>query len=941
MYNDKTRITYRASITLPPKAAATPVPTDPPVDTVPPPISPDPLLPEGSPLLIAEAARRFPLRKAFAVPADDATSEDFHVILRRKAPRRFTMPKIPARIAIPAAAAVALTGIATGAMLWLDEETEVVSVCTANELDNILWEGGEDTTRQSSIARAEALLPTIRNTEQRAVAEAVIGYWKAGGSTNASLPDVSGAVAGSGLVRYAQFIYYMRSDQYKKAKEVLLDAMSDNKMDCADHWDTGEGSGRRYMLAHMLMRSGDYSDAYRIASSHSSKLPGTQVDFEWLSGYIKIKQEDPAAAIAHFEKAVAVSKTPISIARGEYWLAKAYGLSGNTALANDHYAKAAMHQTAYYGQLASAKIGKPIHFEHNALLDGAIPNYSAEFRGNEHFRNAENALVAGDAPNADKYLANFVRDLFKDKDTANADTQIELQRQVIFLTRLANQNGNPSAALKIAKQASRLGVVIPELIYPMPQQFRGAFAKESARSNISESLIIGLARRESEFNPGATSPKDARGLMQLLPATGNQEAFIQTGVHGSGTAAQLYKPDYNIRMGTSFLSGLIDRYGGSVIMAVGAYNAGPGAMDRWAMQFGDPRKLESVDDVVDFIESEIPASETREYLMRVTEGMVAYEALNGRQPSLERILLQGLRPDGLPRILPGTEITARPNVHKDAKGNYDPPLAIAASFDCDPDNMFRNEGGDIRAVPASLTKVAALDFVARTMKDRRYSFNMDTMATVTPFVIRQAIGLADFDTMTVGRSYRVGDLGVGAGAKSDARSTVMTVLAAGRARGYQGTEAQIYAQAVQDMRLRSEQLGMTNTFFMDATGEDSRNYSTPIDMMKLVRAFSTEAPITFDAFLGQSHVNIPMLTNSDIPSSRFLRYHGDMTIGAKTGKLNIAGFNELGRYRFPNGLTATLVMFGADSPEHRQQVIREQVGRLEQASRNPNICPSR
>jgi soluble lytic murein transglycosylase len=84
-----------------------------------------------------------------------------------------------------------------------------------------------------------------------------------------------------------------------------------------------------------------------------------------------------------------------------------------------------------------------------------------------------------------------------------------------------------------------------------------------------------------------------------------------------------------MRLGSAFLGQLVGQFSGSYVMAVAAYNAGPGRPTQWANYCGDPRGTTT--DPIDFIEC-IPFSETRNYVMRVLEGMQVYRAkLHGGQ----------------------------------------------------------------------------------------------------------------------------------------------------------------------------------------------------------------------------------------------------------------------------------------------------------------------
>jgi soluble lytic murein transglycosylase-like protein len=91
----------------------------------------------------------------------------------------------------------------------------------------------------------------------------------------------------------------------------------------------------------------------------------------------------------------------------------------------------------------------------------------------------------------------------------------------------------------------------------------------ASRAGISPQLVRAVISQESSFNPCAVSSKGALGLMQLMPGTARQ-----LGVSNP------FDPSQNINAGAYFLRQLIDRYGGDLVLALSAYNAGPGTVDR-------------------------------------------------------------------------------------------------------------------------------------------------------------------------------------------------------------------------------------------------------------------------------------------------------------------------------------------------------------------------
>jgi soluble lytic murein transglycosylase len=132
---------------------------------------------------------------------------------------------------------------------------------------------------------------------------------------------------------------------------------------------------------------------------------------------------------------------------------------------------------------------------------------------------------------------------------------------------------------------------------------------------------MAIARQETELNQRAISPAGARGLMQLMPATAKKVA---------GRIGEAYSGDrllddwqYNARLGQTYLAEQIVRFSGSYVLAAAAYNAGPGRVDQWIGEYGDPRLPGT--DMIDWMET-IPFNETRNYVQRVIEALYVYRA---------------------------------------------------------------------------------------------------------------------------------------------------------------------------------------------------------------------------------------------------------------------------------------------------------------------------
>lgn len=153
-----------------------------------------------------------------------------------------------------------------------------------------------------------------------------------------------------------------------------------------------------------------------------------------------------------------------------------------------------------------------------------------------------------------------------------------------------------------------------ELRFPLA--YPEMFNRWAASRQVDTYLLMGVARRESAYNPVVQSSAGARGLMQLMPATAKhvsrKENIPYAGV------GDLNDPNTNIALGSAYLRSLLDRYQGNRIAAVAAYNAGPNRVDRWLSTSDLPFDL--------FIE-QIPFKETREYVLAV----LSYRTILERQ----------------------------------------------------------------------------------------------------------------------------------------------------------------------------------------------------------------------------------------------------------------------------------------------------------------------
>ncbi len=149
---------------------------------------------------------------------------------------------------------------------------------------------------------------------------------------------------------------------------------------------------------------------------------------------------------------------------------------------------------------------------------------------------------------------------------------------------------------------------------PDVERWRPLVERIAAEADVEAALLLALVAAESGGDPRAVSRAGARGLVQLMPATAEDEARR----HGLPvpTPESLFDPATNLGLGARTLRRLLDRYGGEVAFAIAAYNAGPTRVDRWRARAMDVAAR-------DVIERE-GFGETRRHLARVLAWRSAY-----------------------------------------------------------------------------------------------------------------------------------------------------------------------------------------------------------------------------------------------------------------------------------------------------------------------------
>ncbi|WP_316976409.1 lytic transglycosylase domain-containing protein [Shumkonia mesophila] len=458
-------------------------------------------------------------------------------------------------------------------------------------LERLLWEDRQ-WSAQHMLFRVDA--------DARALAEARLALMAGKGGIDRLLDRVPAKLKNDPGLTYERLRWRRKKGRYEAARE-LLKGLPPDPLYPRKWWI------ERDILARRALDDGSITDAYRIAKEHGLKPTEANAreyaDAEWMAGWIALRLlGDHAVALDHFVAMYQVVQYPISRARGAYWAGRAAEAMGMLRVANLWYAAAAHLPTTFYGQLALAKLApeSPLKFP-------ADPQPTAEeaaaFKKHELARAIEILGQVGETVRLRPFLLTLAA--VSDQPGWRALT-----------ADLAHIAGRPDLGVLTAKNADRNGQTLLKAGYPTVEL---PVAAGSNGRRVEPALALAVIRQESAFWPEAISSAGARGLMQLMPATAKHVAKIVDVAYANERLTG--DPPYNLKLGTAYLAQMVDDFGGSYVLALAAYNAGPSRARQWIRELGNPGQ--SWADTVDWIES-IPFGETRNYIQRVLENLQVY-----------------------------------------------------------------------------------------------------------------------------------------------------------------------------------------------------------------------------------------------------------------------------------------------------------------------------
>lgn len=319
------------------------------------------------------------------------------------------------------------------------------------------------------------------------------------------------------------------------------------------------------------------------------------------SGLIAFINGDHRAAATDFDAIASGPPASTEAAAGSYWSGRSWAALGDTARSRGRWrALIAREPMSYYSVMAARRLNVSVIARDTVLTQApTLPEIEAAV--------ARVAVLRDVGMDTE---ATFEHDrLFKEA--------VQGKDRIVATSQALAGGDQSGRSIALARRAlDELGRTPANYRLHFPVLERETLIASSKQNGLKPAFVASLIRQESNFNPRATSPVGARGLMQLMPSVGKDLAAS----HGIGpwNPDILYDPAVSIKLGTAHLRVLVRRYP-EVVKVLAAYNAGESRVERWKNKKGaaDP----------EIFTERIPFVETRDYVRIILRNQAFYEAL--------------------------------------------------------------------------------------------------------------------------------------------------------------------------------------------------------------------------------------------------------------------------------------------------------------------------
>ena len=443
--------------------------------------------------------------------------------------------------------------------------------------NEMLWQRFESALRNGKLQLARYVLRSMTKKDQR-----VAGIWLKVYSNPSLIVKkdfLNKTTAQSGLI-FAQGIYRLagknisqaislwdaRKQQYKINSATLNYVEERLAMSLAYRRDL-----RAYQRLSHLVKPSDSAKEWRIRAALREQ------------NWQQVKQ-----AI------MALDKESREKGKWSYWLARAYENTEKPKPADFIFSKLAKERS-FYGYLSAEKLNKDYKMVNNPIV--VAPKAYERLKRQEQFRVVVELIAVNKVMEARRQWWYVISKLNKSDILMAAKYAEELKWKQVAIYTIAKAKYWDDVSVRF------------------PLAYKSQVQKNAQIQQLNPAIIYGLIRRESAFNKTAQSPVGARGLMQIMPKTGQQIARELK--EKWKTTNSLFNADTNVKYGSYYYKKLLNQFDGNYALAAAAYNAGPHRVKRWL-----PTDKPLAADI--WVET-IPFKETRGYVSAVLTYALIYQ----------------------------------------------------------------------------------------------------------------------------------------------------------------------------------------------------------------------------------------------------------------------------------------------------------------------------
>lgn len=426
-------------------------------------------------------------------------------------------------------------------------------------------------------------------------------------------------------------------DKYDEAADTLLEYVRQSP-------DSGKSPDFLFQAARILERNNRLADAAATWEQMIDKYPSAEQSYRglFLAGIAYYRAANYDKALTVFQRELVLGTTPPEQAAAYLWVGKTQEMKGDQAAASAAWEQAAQRDpTGYYSVRANEllqnlppfTIKNPVDLGYNldqersaaeewmrttfSLPAGTDLNGLGELASDARVQRASAFWELGLNTEARDELESLRKEVIKDPlktyQLMNYMLKLGVYRSAILSSRqvldLANLDDVGTLKAPAYFNHIRFGVY-----------FKDQVVEASQKEGIHPLFLLSVLRQESMFESFAISSAGARGLMQIMPATGHE---IASGFNWTENYEDddLFRPEVSIMMGSRYLARQRDYFNNSLVATLSAYNGGPGNTGYWKELAGnDPDLLLEV----------IRADETRKYITQIYEYFNIYRLLYER-----------------------------------------------------------------------------------------------------------------------------------------------------------------------------------------------------------------------------------------------------------------------------------------------------------------------